>query len=205
MIKLILLTAALSLTQAAVANTVKEKEAVKPAIDMTAANKAHAAINEDKKDQPFWSEKQKKQAEMETKYKEAIAKNPDDKENYKFLAGLYLTNNKTLKAIHAYQDAITHDSENPKLFAAISIAYLHQSKYNMAKSMADEALRLNPKMEGVGKINEYVEAKLAAIEEASKAPAPASSKIDMTKGAGLHGTLAPAEGVKPSDKIHTPK
>lgn len=204
MIKLILLTAALSLTQGAVANTVKESETAKPSVDMSSANKAHAGINADKKDLPFWSKEQAKQSELEVQYKKGIAENPDEKTNYTYLAGLYLSNNKTLKAIDAYQDAITHDSENPKLFAAISIAYLHQSKYDMAKAMADEALRLDPKLEGVGKINDYVEAKLAAMAEASKAPAT-SKKIDMSKGTALHGTLTPAEGVKPSDKIHNPK
>ncbi len=203
MIKLILLTVAFSLAPIAAANT--DKEASKPATDMSSANKAHAAIKSDEKaNQPFWSKDQVKQSELEVKYKKAITDNPDDKKSLAYLAGLYLSNNKTGKAIDAYQDAITVDAENPKLFAALSIAYLHHSKYEMAQAMADEALRLDPKMKGVDKISEYVIAKQEAIKAASEAPAE-GEKIDMSKGGSLHGTLAPVGGAKPSDKIHNPK
>ena len=206
MMKLILLTAAFSLTQWVIADaTGTTKVMSKPAIDMVAANKAHASIDQGaKKDEPFWSKDQSKQATMEKKYKEEIANNPDNKKTYAYLAGLYLTNNKTTQAIDAYQDAITLDSENPKLFAALSIAYLHHSRYDMAKAMADQALRLNPELKGVKKINEYVVAKKEAIEAASKIPASAV-KVDITKGSGLHGSLMPtAIGTKPADKIHNP-
>ena len=83
---------------------------------------------------------------------------------------------------------------------------MHSAKYEMAQAMATEALRIDPKLKGVAKINEYVVAKQAAIEAASKAPASATT-IDMSKkGVGLHGSVIPtATGVKPSDKIHTPK
>jgi len=201
MIKLILLTAALSLTQFATAEVAKSPSNT---MDMTAINKAHAEIKKAEKDAPFWSKDQTKQAELEIKYKKAIAENPDDKKNYAYLAGLYITNNKNSKAIEAYQEAITHDSENPKLFAALSIAYLHHAKYGMAQAMATEALRLDPTLNGVDKINEYVVAKQEAIEAASKTPAK-GTKIDMTKGVGLHGSVMPtATGAKPSDKIHNP-
>jgi len=210
MIKLIVLSAAVSLTQVVIAEDTKTPIPSKPHstnANMDAINKAHAAINPTDKNAPFWSEDQAQQAELEKKYKQAITENPDDKKNYAYLAGLYISNNKNSKAIDAYQDAITYDAENPKLFAALSIAYLHQAKYGMAKAMADEALRLDPSLKGVEKINEYVVAKQAAIEAASKAPAAASTKtnIDMTKGSGLHGSvLSTATGVKPTDKIHTP-
>ena len=206
MMKLILLTTVFSVTQMVIADaTDTSKVMSKPAIDMVAANKAHASIPQDaKKDAPFWSKDQLRQSALEKKYKEDIAKSPDNKKTYAYLAGLYLTNNKTTQAIDAYQDAITHDSENPKLFAALSIAYLHHSKYDMAKAMADQALRLNPDMKGVKKINEYVVAKQAAIDAASQIPASAV-KVDMTKSSGLHGSLMPvAAGNKPADKIHNP-
>jgi len=201
MFKLILLTTLLSLSQLVIADSSK-----KPAIDMSAANQAHASIKAgDKKDQPFWSKDQVKQAELEKKYQGEIAKNPNNKKTYAYLAGLYLTNNKTTKAIDAYQDAITHDSENPKLFAALSIAYLHHAKYDMAKAMADEALRLDPKLSGVKKINEYVVAKKEAIEVASKIPAN-GTKVNMT-GKSLHGSVIPtaASGTMPTDSIHKQK
>lgn len=207
MIKLILLSAAVSLTQVAIAEDTKSPAQSKPhSAKMEAVNKAHAAIKSKDKKAPFWSKDQAKQAELEKAYKKAIAENPDDKKNYAYLAGLYISNNKNAKAIDAYQDAITHDAENPKLFAALSIAYLHHAKYGMAQAMATEALRLDPTLKGVDKINEYVVAKQKAIEEASKAPAtPTKTKIDMTKGTGLHGSvMSTATGVKPTDKIHTP-
>lgn len=177
----------------------------KPVIDMTAANQAHALAKAgDKKDQPFWSKDQTKQAELEKKYQAEIEANPDNKKTYAYLAGLYLTNNKTTKAIDAYQDAITHDAENPKLFAALSIAYLHHAKYDMAKAMADEALRLNPKLTSVSKINEYIVAKKDAIEAASKIPA-GGTKANMSVKAP-HGSVMPTvSGKMPADSIHKPK
>ncbi len=195
MIKLVILTTLFSLAQLVIADT-------KLVMDMGVANQAHASVKAgDKKDQPFWSKDQVKQAELEKKYQAEIAANPDNKKTYAYLAGLYLTHNKTTKAIDAYQNAIMHDSENPKLFAALSIAYLHHAKYDMASAMANEALRLNPELSGVKKINEYVMAKKEAIELASKIPAD-GSKFDMS-GKAPHGAVMPsAIGEKPSDLMH---
>ena len=95
MIKLILLSAAISLTQLAVADGTKTPN--KQAMDMAAINKAHAEAKKAGKDAPFWTEDQAKQAELEKIYKKAIADNPDGKKNYAYLAGLYLSNNKTSK------------------------------------------------------------------------------------------------------------
>jgi tetratricopeptide (TPR) repeat protein len=172
---------------------------------MSAANKAHANIKaDDKKNQPFWSKEQTKQADLEKKYIKEISETPENKKPYAYLAGLYLTNNKTTKAIGAYQNAITHDAENPKLFAALSIAYLHHAKYDMAKAMADEALRLDPKLSGVKKINEYVTAKQDAIDAATKVPA-GGSKFN-TSGKAPHGGVMPASiATTPSVKTDKPK
>ena len=197
-IKVITLSAVFLLTQFALADSSK------PAIDMTAANKAHASIETgDKKEQPFWSAEQSKQAALEQKYKKAIAENSGDKKAYAYLAGLYLTNNKTSKAIEAYQDAITQDAENPKLFAALSIAYLHHAKYDMASAMATEALRLDPKLSGVKKINDYVVTKKEAIEAATKVPA-GGSKYNMSGDAPHGGVMPAAVSTMPSDKLHKP-
>jgi len=192
-----LLLLSLAATQAAFANSNETSEAI---TGNQAMMQAHAQIKKEKANQPLWSEDQKTQAEMEAKYLKAIAADPENKKNYAYLAGLYLTNNKNAKAIDAYQDAITHDPENPKLFAAISIAYLHQSKHDMAKAMADQALRLDPEMKGVEKINEYIIAKQEAIRAASKVPA---------YGTGMgtsHGEIKPnITAGKPNDAIHNPK
>lgn len=202
MIKLILLSAAISLTQLAVAEV--KNAPTKQAMDVAAINKAHAEAKNAGKDAPFWTADQAREAELEIKFKKAIADNPDEKKNYAYLAGLYISNNKTTKAIDAYQDAITYDPENAKLFAGLSIAYLHHAKYSMAQAMAAEAQRLDPSLKGVAKIEEYVVAKQEAIEAASKVSND-DQKIDMSKGAGLHGSVMPtATGAKPSDKIHNP-
>lgn len=147
--------------------------------------------------QPFWTEKQKRQAELEKKYLEAIKSEPENKKNYAYLAGLYLTNNKTAKAIDAYQDAITHDVENPKLFAALSIAYLHHSKYDMAKAMADHALVLDPELKQVKKINEYITVKQEALEAAQSTPISKSNKQIGHSQVKLDTTAG-----KPNDAIH---
>lgn len=196
-IKVITFSAVFLLTQISFADTEK------PAIDMTAANTAHASVKAgDKKNQPFWTAEQSRQAELEKNYKNAIAMNLGDKKAYAYLAGLYLTNNKTSKAIDAYQEAITHDAENPKLFAALSIAYLHHAKYDMASAMASEALRLDPGLSGVKKINEYVVAKKEAIESATKVPA-GGSKYDASEKAPHGGVMPAAIGTKkPTDLMH---
>ena len=167
---------------------------------------AHAASahTSSAENQPLWSKDQQKQAELEKKYQQAIANNPDNKKNYAYLAGLYLSSNKSARAIEAYQEAIIHDPENPKLFAALSIAYLHQSKFGMAKAMADQALKIDPSLKSVNKINEYIVAKEAVINAASKVPAggkiPDMSRFDTSPGHG--STMPEASGDKPSDKMH---
>jgi len=121
-------------------------------------------------EETLWSETQSKQAELEKQLKASIKAAPENKQNYTNLAALYLSNNKSAKAIDAYQEAIMHDPKNPKLFAAISIAYLHQSKYDMAKAMADQALKLDPALQSVGKIKEYIVAKQKIVDAAAKTP-----------------------------------
>ncbi len=164
-------------------------------------NHAHQMANDkktvNKESQPFWSDQQVKQAKLEQKYLGAIKSEPENKKNYAYLAGLYLTNNKTAKAIDAYQDAITHDADNPKLFAAISIAYLHQSKYDMAKAMADYALELDPGLKQVKKINEYITVKQEAIKAAQSAPLSKD-----TKQMGHSAVNLDLSAGKPNDAIH---
>ena len=122
----------------------------------------------------FWAEKKLDLAEAE--FRMAIEENPESSAARASLAGFLLLQNKTAEAIPAYQEAITLDPENSRLFAGLSIAYLHQSKFNMAKAMADEALRLNPEMKQAEKLNEYIDAKLEAIEQAANAPAETQGK-----------------------------
>lgn len=117
---------------------------------------------------PLWSEAEKAAQEKEASLLQAIKDDPDNGANYTNLAHLYLLTNKTEKAIPAYQEAIIHDGSNPKLFAALSIAYLHQSKYSMAKAMAEQALSLDPEMQQAKKLQEYIVAKEEVIQQASR-------------------------------------
>ena len=137
----------------------------------------------------LWSESKFDLAEEE--FKKALEENAESPKANAQYAGFLLTQNKNVEAINTYQKAITLDAENPKLFAALSIAYLHQSKYEMAKAMADEALRLDPEMRAVKKINEYIHAKEEIIEQASKIPALVDGAVkpnDATHGGSLHST-----------------
>ena len=153
-------------------------------------------------DAPLWSEQEKAGADLEAKYLKQIKDNPDDKAAYANLANLYLLHNKTAKAIPAYQEAIIHDGENPKLFAALSIAYLHQSKFSMAKAMANQAILISPDMEQAKKIQQYIEAKEEVIAQAS-APAVAmpSDDIHGSMGGAPHG---PASGSPHGSAVGSP-
>ncbi len=148
----------------------------------TQMNAAHKGIGNNKPT-PFWSEEQQQAAAYEAKLLEEIKNNPDGKNAYRALANLYLANNKTRKAIGAYQEAINHDSTNAKLFAGLSIAYLHQSKYSMAKAMADQAIKLDPNMKHAMKIKEYIIAKEEVIAQASKV---SDMPEDSTHKKGTH-------------------
>ena len=144
-----LLTAALSLTACIEQPTDKT---AKPALSLL------------EQGNQYWADKKLDLAEKA--FKQAINANPDSSKAHARLAGLLLSQNKTADAIPEYQTAITLDPENPRLFAAISIAYLHQSKYSMAQVMANEALRLDPKMEQAKKLSSYIETKQQMLQQA---------------------------------------
>ena len=133
------------------------------------------------KDAPFWSASEAKAAKQEALLLKTIEQNPESKVAHANLANLYLANNKTKKAIGAYQNAIIVDPNNAKLFAGLSIAYLHQSKYSMAKAMAEQAVELDPNMEHAKKIQEYITKKEAVIAQASSTP-----KTPITPMGSMH-------------------
>ncbi len=84
------------------------------------------------------------------------------------LASLYLQNNKNSKAIETYQQAILLDPTDAKLFAAISIAYLHNKHYKMAKAMIEQALILDPNLKQATKLISYIDKKQAKLAELRK-------------------------------------
>jgi len=133
---------------------------------MTSNHAAAYEHTDSQKDAPFWSAQQATAAKQEAFLLQAIEKNPQNKAANAQLANLYLANNKTKKAIGAYQQAIIVDADNARLFAGISIAYLHQSKYAMAKAMAEQAIALDPEMKHAIKIKEYITKKEEIIAQA---------------------------------------
>lgn len=112
----------------------------------------------------FWS--QGKLAEAEAEFKKALAINPESSAANERLASLYLTQNKTSEAIEAYQEAITRDPENANLFIGIAIAYLHKQYYQMAESMVNHAMELNPELENAQKLQQYIDAKKQLMDQA---------------------------------------
>lgn len=129
-----------------------------------------------KKADLLWADKKIDEAIVE--YKKIIKEKPDNKIAYQRLASIYLLNNKATDAIPAYQNAILHDPQNPKLFASMSIAYLHLGQYSMAKAMANEAVALDPKMENAKKIITYADKKVEMLEQAAKSDQAQMPKHD---------------------------
>ena len=111
----------------------------------------------------FWS--QGKLIEAETAFKNAVKEVPDSSTAHQRLASLYLTMNKTREAISEYQDAIALDSENPKLFIGIAIAYLHSKYYNMAEAMVMQAIELNPELAQTKKLKTYIDTKKGILNK----------------------------------------
>ena len=140
----------------------------------------------------LWAEKKMDLAEA--KFRKAVELSPESAKANTRLAGFLLTQNKTEEAISVYQKAIMLDSRNPKLFAALSLAYLHQSKFDMAKVMADQAMALDPEMKQVKKLNAYIEARQEIIEQASKVP---TEKVNA-------GVMPSNAMHKPNDAVHIP-
>lgn len=197
-----LMTAALSASVYAVENkqnvqSQQDQQQSNPAIN---EDPAQASLDAGKK---LWSENKLDLAEAE--FKKAVEEYPGSAQAHATLAGFLLLQNKTVEAIPAYQQAIILDPENAKLFAGLSIAYLHQSKFNQAKAMADEALRLNPEMKQAEKLNEYIDAKLEVMELAAKVPAdqPGAEPDDAMHNMPNHGTVA-GDAVAPAAQDKTP-
>lgn len=106
--------------------------------------------------------------DMESQLRKTAMESPNSVNAKVRLAGFLMSQNRTGESIPFFQEAITLTPNNPKLFASLSVAYLHQSEYGMAKAMADEALRLSPEMAQAKKLNEYIKAKQNVIEIAEK-------------------------------------
>lgn len=146
----------------------------------------------------LWAAKKIDEAIVE--YKKIIKEKPDNKLAYQRLASIYLLNNKAKDAIPAYQNAIIHDPENPKLFASMSIAYLHLGQYSMAKAMANEAVTLDPSMNNAKKIISYADKKVEMLEQAAKA---AKTQMPAHDAAFMKKEMAKKEEAKATTETTT--
>jgi tetratricopeptide (TPR) repeat protein len=99
-------------------------------------------------------------------FKQMIVSYPT-KESYVALANLYISENKNKQAIVNYQKATLIDPTDPKLFVAMSIAYLHLGLYSMSKVMAEQAITLDPALAHAGKIIKYIDKKQEVLKKAS--------------------------------------
>jgi Tfp pilus assembly protein PilF len=136
-----------------------------------------------------WSEQKMDQAEQS--FRKALELDPDSSLSHAHLASLLQTMNRGPEAIEEYQTAITLDAENPQLYVALAVVYLHQQSYSMAQAMANEALRLDPELANAKKLLEYVDAKEEVLERAAKAEISG----DASASDGLpanHPTSSPA-------------
>ncbi len=105
-------------------------------------------------------------AEAEASFRRAMDLAPASASAYARLGSLYLTQNRTGEAITIYQEAIMRDAENPRLFLALSIAYLHQSHYAMAQAMVEQALSLDPQLKDALKMQQYIQTKQQVLSVA---------------------------------------
>lgn len=110
-----------------------------------------------KKGNSLWQ--QGKLTEAEDQFKQAIKSDPDSSSAHARLAGLYLTQNESAKAVDEYQLAIMNSPEDARLFVGIAIAYLHGQHFEMAQAMVAQALALNPEMVNAQKLQSYIDKK----------------------------------------------
>jgi len=139
----------------------------------------------------FWSEGRLEQAE--SSFREAIRLDPGAALPHARLAGLLLSQQRNAEARTAYQHAIMNDPEDPALFLALAIVYLHEKSYQQAQAMVDVALELAPGLEDALKLQQYVAAKMSMPGEAEDtgSDAPVAVPRDPVHGAISGGAEAP--------------
>jgi Tfp pilus assembly protein PilF len=120
----------------------------------------------------FWSEGKLEQAEAT--FREAIELDPEAALPHARLAGLLLSQHRNDEARTEYQNAIMNDPEDPDLFLALAIVYLHEKSYSNAQAMVDIALELEPDKENALTLQQYVAARMDRLEatagDSSEAP-----------------------------------
>lgn len=82
--------------------------------------------------------------EAQTLLNQAIALAPESALAYTRLGGIQLLQQEYAAGIGSFQKAIMLDQGNAEAFIGLSIAYLHQGRYSLAREALSEASRLRP-------------------------------------------------------------
>ena len=110
----------------------------------------------------YWSEGKLELAE--STFREAIKSDPDAALPHARLAGLLLSQHRNEEARAEYQNAIINDPEDPNLFLALAIVYLHEKAYSNAQAMVDMVLELEPDSENALKLQQYVTSRMDTLD-----------------------------------------
>jgi len=132
----------------------------------------------------LWSEGKLEQAE--STFREAIKLDSDAALPHARLAGLLLSQHRNDEARAEYQSAIMNDPEDPGLFLALAIVYLHEKSYSNAQAMVDVALELAPEQENALSLQQYMASKMARLEET--ATADSGTPVAIPQDA-IHGSI----------------
>lgn len=138
----------------------------------------------------LWAEGNLEQAEVT--FREAISLDSEAALPHARLAGLLLSQNRNDEARTEYQNAIINDPEDPNLFLALAIVYLHEKSYSNARAMVAMALELEPDKENALKLQEYVTARMDSLEADSGESADALLAIPQD---AIHGST-PAQATE---------
>jgi tetratricopeptide (TPR) repeat protein len=92
---------------------------------------------------------------------DVIAINPQSLDAHRKLMGVYLQMRDYRRGIETLQDAISLSPEDPKLYVALAILYDHQSAYEYASAILDEALLLDPNQQVAREFKSAIQQKIA--------------------------------------------
>jgi tetratricopeptide (TPR) repeat protein len=134
----------------------------------------------------FWNENMLDAAEKS--FRQAAEQVPEHADAYERLANLYLVSNRIADSIPLFKHAIMLDPENAKLFAGLSLAYLHQQEYSKANAMANQAKVLDPTLTHADKLIEYIALKQAVMAQAAQASMADQQQAMSISSEPLHDT-----------------
>lgn len=149
---------------------------------LTTASRAAEPADPVEEGNQLWSEGKLQQAE--TRFRKAIEHEPDSALPHARLAGLLLSQHRNAEARKEYQYAIMKDPENPQLFLALAIVYLHEKSYSNAQAMLNVAMELAPEKENVHKLQEYL-------------------TLRMGNPGGVHAESTGSSKTMPRDTVHS--